>query len=82
MDEVRVYAGRALTQAEVASRMANPITDDSSLVFSMTLDGSGGDLGKDSSCRGVGDATSVTAVSVTGKECGTVDSSAVVSCNR
>ena len=82
LDELRVYADRALTEAEVASMMTNPITDDPGLVLSMTFDGSGGDLGKDSSCRGVGDATSVTAVSVTGKDCGSVDSSALLSCNR
>jgi hypothetical protein len=82
LDELRVYSGRALTEAEVASMMTNPITVDPGLVLSMTFDGSGGDLGKDSSCRGVGNATSVTAVSVAGKECGSVDSSALISCNR
>ena len=77
-----MYADRALTQAEVSLLMTNPTTDDLGLVLSMTFDGSGGDLGKDSSCRGVGDATSVTAVSVRGKDCGSVDSSALMSCNR
>jgi hypothetical protein len=48
----------------------------------MTFDGSVVDLGKDSSCGGVGDATSVTAVPTTGKECGIEDSSSVISCSR
>jgi hypothetical protein len=82
LDELRVFGDHALSQPEVSSLMTNPTTDDLGLVLSMTFDGSGGDLGKDSSCRGVGDATSVTAVSVTGKECGSVDSSALISCNR
>ena len=82
LDELRVYADRALTEAEVASMMTNPLTNDVGLVLSMTFDGSGGGLGKDSSCRGVGDATSVTAVPIMGKECGIEDSSSVISCSR
>jgi hypothetical protein len=39
-------------------------------------------LGKDSSCRGVGDATSLTGVvSVTGKECGAEDNSGAATCS-
>ena len=82
MDELRVYAERALTQAEVALRMTNPVTDDLGLVLSMTFDGSSANLGKDSSCRGIGDATSVTGVvSVTGKECGAEDNSGAATCS-
>ena len=83
MDELRVYAERALTEAEVSLRMTNPVTDDLGLVLSMTFDGSSSaDLGKDSSCRGVGDATSVTGVvSVTGKECGAEDNSGAATCS-
>ena len=81
MDGLLVYGDRALTQAEVSLRMGNPITDDLGLVLSMTFDGSSADLGKDSSCRGVGDATSVTGVvSVTGKECGAEDNSGTATC--
>ena len=81
MDELRVYADRVLTEAEVASMMTNPITDDLGLVLSMTFDVSG-NLGKDSSCRGIGDATSVTGVvSVTGKECGAEDNSGDATCS-
>ena len=81
MDELRVYAERALTQAEVASMMTNPLTNDVGLVLSMTFDGSSSDLGKDFSCGGVGDATSVTGVvSVTGKECGAEDNSGAATC--
>ena len=81
MDELCVYAERALTEAEVSLRMANPVTDDPRLVLSMTFDGSSANLGKDSSCRGIGDATSVTGVvSVTGKECGAEDNSGAATC--
>ena len=72
LDELRVYADRALTEAEVSLRMTNPITDDPGLVLSMTFDG----------CRGIGDATSVTGVvSVTGKECGAEDNSGAATCS-
>ena len=80
MDELRVYVARALTQVDVASMMTNPITDDRGLVLAMTFDFSA-DLGKDSSCRGIGDATSVTGVVlVTGKECGAEDNSGAATC--
>jgi hypothetical protein len=82
MDELRVYADRALIQSEVSSMMTNPVTDDPGLVLSMTFDGSGANLGKDSSCRGVRNAISVTGVvSVAGKECGAEDSSSLLVCN-
>ena len=81
MDGLFVYGDRALTQSEVSLRMGNQITDDFGLVLSMTFDGSS-DLGKDSSCRGIGDATSVTGVvSVTGKECGAEDNSGAATCS-
>ena len=81
MDEVRVFAGHALSQAEVSSLMANPTTDGLGLVLALTFDG--GDLGKDYSCRGVGDAVDVTDVAaVAGKECGSKDSSALATCSR
>ena len=82
LDELRVYADRALSPSDVSLRMTNPITDDPGLVLSMTFDGSSANLGKDSSCRGVGDATSVTGVvSVTGKECGAEDNSGAATCS-
>ena len=82
MDELRVYADRALTEAEVSLRMTNPVTDDFGLVLSMTFDGSSANLGKDSSCRGIGDATNVTGVvSVTGKVCGAEDNSGAATCS-
>ena len=81
MDEVRVFERRALTQVEVSSLMTNPTTDALGLVLALTFDT--GDLGKDSSCGGVGDAVSVTGLaSVAGKECGSVDSSALIMCSR
>ena len=83
MDEVRVFAGHALTQAEVSSLMANPTTDALGLVLALTFDAGAGSLGKDYSCRGVGDAVNVTDVeAVAGKECGSVDSSALATCSR
>ena len=81
MDELRMYGGRALTQVQVASQMANPSTDEWGLLVSLSFD-VGSDLGKDSSCRGVGDATTVTAVATTGRECGSVDSSGLDTCSR
>ena len=58
--------------------MANPTTDAPGLVLALTFDAGAGDLGKDYSCRGVGDAVSVTDVAaVAGKECGSMDSSAM-----
>ena len=81
MDELRMYGGRALTQLQVASQMANPSTDEWGLLVSLSFD-VGSDLGKDSSCRGVGDATTVTAVATTGRECGSVDSSGLDTCSR
>ena len=63
--------------------MANPTTDAPGLVLALTFDAGAGDLGKDYSCRGVGDAVSVTDVAaVAGKECGSMDSSAMVTCSR
>ena len=82
MDEVRVFAGHALSQAEVSSLMANPTTDGLGLVMALTFDAGAGSLGKDYSCRGVGDAVSVTGVAVAGKSCGSVDSSALATCSR
>ena len=82
MDEVRVFQRRALTQADLSSLMVSPATTDAlGLVVALTFDNPS-HLGKDSSCRGVGDATNVTAVAAPGKECGSVDSSAVDTCSR
>ena len=81
MDELRVYADRALSPSDVASMMTNPLTNDAGLVLAMTFDASG-NLGKDFSCGGVGNATSVTGVvSVTGKECGAEDNSGATTCS-
>ena len=81
MDEVRVFAGHALSQAEVSSLMANPTTDALGLVLALTFDA--GELNKDYSCRGVGDAVSVTDVAaVGGKSCGSMDSSGLATCSR
>ena len=77
LDEFRVYAGRALTAADISSSYNTQVTVDSFLVLSLTFDDTS-DLKLDSSCGGSSDATSSTATSTTGKLCGAASATATV----